>query len=39
LQEVASFLKDNLREHDVVERWGGEEFVVVLLDDSGDSAR
>jgi len=30
LTEVASRLKNNLRNHDVLGRWGGEEFLVAL---------
>ncbi len=36
LQHFADFLRENLRKHDVVGRFGGEEFVVVSL---GTSAR
>lgn len=31
LKEIASILKENLRESDVVCRWGGEEFIVLCL--------
>lgn len=34
LQAVAGLLRANVRDHDVVSRWGGEEFVVVLPDTS-----
>lgn len=30
LREVASLLKGSLRERDVVGRWGGEEFIILL---------
>jgi diguanylate cyclase (GGDEF)-like protein/PAS domain S-box-containing protein len=30
LIEIAKILKDNIREDDVVARWGGEEFVILL---------
>ncbi len=31
LQDVASFLRNHLRGEDVVGRWGGEEFVILLF--------
>lgn len=31
LKEIANTLKENLRESDVVCRWGGEEFIVLCL--------
>lgn len=30
LKQVASILKSNIRKSDVVARWGGEEFIVIL---------
>ncbi|BAO45569.1 ligand-binding sensor domain-containing diguanylate cyclase [Thiolapillus brandeum] len=39
LQEMAQLLQKNLRQHDVVARWGGEEFIVLLPDSSLDTAR
>jgi diguanylate cyclase (GGDEF)-like protein len=30
LCKMASILNDNIREHDFVTRWGGEEFVITL---------
>jgi diguanylate cyclase (GGDEF)-like protein len=32
LQQVASLLKETLRKPDLVVRWGGEEFVILMLD-------
>ncbi len=37
LVEVASCLQQRLRESDIICRWGGDEFVVGLLDSSGCS--
>ena len=39
LQEIAGRLSTDLRQEDVVCRWGGEEFVVLLADASVDEAR
>ena len=30
LQEIANILKDNIRDIDVIGRWGGEEFLIIL---------
>jgi diguanylate cyclase (GGDEF)-like protein len=38
LQRVSKILKKNLREQDVVSRWGGEEFLIMLPDTELDSA-
>lgn len=38
LAEVAASLRDVLRESDVLVRWGGEEFLVVLPDAAGGEA-
>ena len=32
LQEFSNILKHNLRQTDLISRWGGEEFVIVLVD-------
>lgn len=34
LQEIASFIQENLRKSDVLARWGGEEFAVICKDTS-----
>ncbi len=38
LQKLAEILKKNLRESDVIARWGGEEFVVLLNDTDIEAA-
>jgi diguanylate cyclase len=38
LQNVASRLRSALRDHDVVSRWGGEEFLALLPDTTLDGA-
>lgn len=38
LREVAQGLKGGLRREDVVIRWGGEEFVVLLFDTAAEKA-
>lgn len=37
LREIAALLRINLRESDLVGRWGGEEFVL-LIDDTAEAA-
>jgi len=39
LKEVANRLKENLRHHDSVFRWGGEEFMLILPNISMDNAK
>ncbi len=38
LKEIALLLKKNLREADIVCRWGGEEFIIFLLNTKIDAA-
>jgi diguanylate cyclase (GGDEF)-like protein len=38
LKEVADFIRTNFRSTDLVCRWGGEEFVVYLVDTDKDTA-
>ena len=38
LRVMALLLRENLRENDVVARWGGEEFIVLLPDTSHEDA-
>ncbi|MGL5258094.1 MAG: diguanylate cyclase [Proteocatella sp.] len=39
LKEIANTLKDNLRQSDIVCRWGGEEFIVLCLNTDSEKAR
>ncbi len=39
LRAVSSLMKQQLRKHDMVCRYGGEEFVIVLPDTSGENAQ
>jgi len=34
LQQISALIKSELREYDIVSRWGGEEFLVFLISDS-----
>jgi diguanylate cyclase (GGDEF)-like protein/PAS domain S-box-containing protein len=38
LAQIAATLKRNVREADIVSRWGGEEFVIILPDTTKDNA-
>ena len=38
LQEVANIVSQNVREHDTVIRWGGEEFIILLPETNLDGA-
>ena len=38
LEEFSNILKENFRKTDCISRWGGEEFVVLLVDTSLDDA-
>jgi len=39
LQRVADILKNNLRQTDLIGRWGGEEFIVAFIDTELDNAK
>ena len=39
LEELAKILKQTLRDSDIIARWGGEEFVVLLNDTNADAAK
>jgi len=39
LKEIAKVLKDTLRDNDIVARWGGEEFVMMLKNVDIDKAQ
>lgn len=38
LRQVANMLQSELREDDIIGRWGGEEFVILLADTSPEQA-
>lgn len=38
LKQIASLLSNNIRKSDIVARWGGEEFVILLPDNEVSSA-
>lgn len=38
LKDLATLIKENTRELDTVGRWGGEEFMVICAEESGESA-
>lgn len=39
LRDLAALLRENTREHDMVGRWGGEEFVLALPKTAGRAAK
>ncbi|MBU2869789.1 diguanylate cyclase [Colwellia sp. E2M01] len=39
LQSLAALLKINIRKNDFVARWGGEEFVILLVDSNLEQAK
>jgi diguanylate cyclase (GGDEF)-like protein len=39
LKQIANILKNNTREMDILGRWGGEEFMIILPYTSKDEAR
>lgn len=39
LKEIANILKENLRQSDIVCRWGGEEFIVLCLNTDSEKAK
>ncbi|MCT7498494.1 diguanylate cyclase [Aliarcobacter cryaerophilus] len=39
LKDISKFLKNNLRKTDIIGRWGGEEFLIILPFSSKDIAK
>lgn len=39
LQRIADILKDNVRQTDIMGRWGGEEFIVAFIDTESENAK
>ena len=39
LKDISKFLKNNLRKTDIIGRWGGEEFLIILPFTSKDIAK
>jgi len=38
LKKTAEFLKDSMRKEDILGRWGGDEFIILLPETSSDEA-
>ncbi len=39
LQKIAQIFKDNIRHIDLIARWGGEEFIIVLINSSLEDSK